>query len=52
MDELSKNKVDAWFRGLAQETQRIYEAVESLKATLKAKGLLRGSFSCAVSGAT
>ena len=37
--DLYKNTVDAWFREMAQETQKIYEAVESLKATLKAKGL-------------
>lgn len=50
--DLYKNTVDAWFREMAQETQKIYEAVESLKATLKAKGLFWGWLSFAVSGAT
>ena len=37
-EDLTKAKVDAWFKEIASDTRKVYEDTEGLKATLKAKG--------------
>ena len=37
-EDLTKAKVDAWFKEIASDTRKVYEDTEGLKARLKAKG--------------
>ena len=37
-EDLTKAKVDAWFKEIASDTRKVHEDTEGLKAALKAKG--------------
>lgn len=39
--DLAKPQVDSWVGQMAEEMGKYYETTESLKATLKARGLLK-----------